>query len=55
MAVGILLPFTPFGASVGLRALPGRYFGWLVLLVLCYAVLAQIVKTIYIRINHSWL
>ena len=55
MAVGILIPFTPFGASIGFRALPASYFGWLALIVLCYIVLQQIVKTIYMRVNHSWL
>lgn len=55
MAVGILIPFTGLGASVGFTALPAAYFGWLALIVLSYVVLAQIVKTFYIKVNHSWL
>lgn len=55
MAIGILIPFTPLGASVGFHALPTIYFGWLAIIILSYILLAQIVKTIYIKINHSWL
>jgi Mg2+-importing ATPase len=55
MAFGIALPFTPLGLAVGFRPLPLSYFGWLVLIVLGYMILEQIVKTIYIKINHSWL
>lgn len=55
MAVGIALPFTGLGASVGFCALPSSYFGWLVLIILAYILLAQIVKTIYIKVNRSWL
>ena len=55
MAVGIAIPFTSFGRSIGFSPLPGGYFAWLAAIVLCYIVLQQIVKTIYIRVNHSWL
>lgn len=55
MAIGILIPFTPLGVSVGFHALPTIYFGWLAIIILSYILLAQIVKTIYIKINHSWL
>ncbi len=55
MAVGILIPFTPLGAYLGLASLPTAYFGWLALIVLSYILLAQIVKTVYIRINKQWL
>jgi Mg2+-importing ATPase len=55
MACGIVLPFTGLGASVGFCALPPVYFGWLALIILSYILLAQIVKTIYITVNHSWL
>ena len=30
MAIGILIPFTAFGRSIGLTALPLSYFPWLV-------------------------
>ncbi len=55
MAIGILIPFTPLGASIGFSALPANYFGWLAGIILTYILLAQIVKTVYIKINHSWL
>ena len=34
MAVGVLLPFSPFGDSLGMVPLPMRFFGWLVLILL---------------------
>jgi Mg2+-importing ATPase len=49
MAVGVLLPFTPFGRSLGMVALPLRFFGWLVFILLAYAALAQLVKSWYVR------
>ncbi len=55
MAVGILLPFTPLGASVGFVPLPGRYFLWLAGILLCYCVLTQLVKNWYLRKFHRWL
>ena len=55
MAAGIALPFTGLGASVGFCGLPPVYFGWLALIILSYILLAQIVKTIYIHVNDSWL
>ena len=55
MALGIVIPFTPLGASIGFHALPLAYFGYLAVIILAYILLAQIVKTIYIKVNHSWL
>lgn len=55
IAVGILLPFTSFGTSIGLMPLPWSYFPWLVLTLLSYCVLTQAVKTWYIRRFHKWL
>jgi P-type Mg2+ transporter len=49
MVVGVLLPFTPFGHSLGMVPLPLRFFGWLALILPAYMVLAQIVKTGFIR------
>ncbi len=49
MAVGILIPFTGFGHSIGMQPLPLSFFGWLVLILLVYAALAQRVKTWYVR------
>ncbi|MCS6908038.1 MAG: magnesium-translocating P-type ATPase [Anaerolineales bacterium] len=55
MAIGIIIPFTPLGASVGMVPLPATYFPWLVATLLAYATLAQIVKMWYIRRFKSWL
>jgi Mg2+-importing ATPase len=49
MAVGILLPFTGFGHSLGMVSLPLRFFGWLALILPAYMVLAQLVKTWFVR------
>jgi P-type Mg2+ transporter len=49
MAVGALLPFTAFGHSLGMVGLPMRFFGWLALVLLAYMVLAQLVKSWFIR------
>ena len=49
MAVGILLPFTGFGHSLGMVPLPLRFFGWLALILPAYMVLAQLVKTWFVR------
>lgn len=55
MAIGIAIPFTPLGAYLGLASLSLPYFGWLAVIVLGYILLAQIVKTIYIKAYRSWL
>jgi P-type Mg2+ transporter len=55
MAIGIAIPFTSLGASVGLQPLPMNYFPWLVATLLSYCVLTQIIKTIYIRKFGKWL
>ena len=55
MGVGICIPFTSFGASIGLRALPMEYFWWLIGTLLCYCTLTQLVKVWYIRKFTRWL
>ena len=55
MAVGASIPFLPVGRYLGFTALPPVYFGWLLLIVTGYIVLAQIIKTVYIKINRAWL
>ena len=49
MAVGILIPFTVFGRSLGMVPLPGIFFLWLVFILFAYAALAQLVKTWFVR------
>ena len=55
MAIGILIPFTAFGRSIGLTALPLSYFPWLVGILLSYCILTQIVKNWYIKKFVRWL
>lgn len=55
MGIGIVLPFTPFGGSIGLEELPLAYFPWLVGILLAYCVLTQFVKQWYIKQFTRWL
>lgn len=55
VALGICIPFTVFGASVGLEPLPLAYFPWLIGILLCYCLLTQIVKKLYIKKFNRWL
>lgn len=55
MAIGIIIPFTAFGSSIGLVPLPWSYFPWLVGILLSYCILTQIVKQWYIGKFKRWL
>lgn len=55
MVIGIVIPFTSFGASIGLQALPLSYFPWLMGILLSYCVLTQLIKNWYIRKFSGWL
>jgi Mg2+-importing ATPase len=54
MIAGILLPFSPLGAMVGLVPLPWSYFPWLVATLLGYCVVAQGMKMLYIKRFGQW-
>lgn len=54
MAIGIYLPFSPLGPMIGLQALPLAYFPWLIATLLSYCVVAQLMKTFYIRRFGQW-
>ena len=54
MALGIYVPFSPLGSMVGLVPLPWEYFPWLVGTLLSYCVVAQTMKTLYIRRFKQW-
>ncbi|MGJ5817237.1 cation transporting ATPase C-terminal domain-containing protein [Paludibaculum fermentans] len=49
MLGGVVIPFTAFGALLGLRPLPLEYFGWLAGILAAYAVVAQVVKNWFAR------
>jgi Mg2+-importing ATPase len=55
MAVGVVIPFSALGRSIGLVPLPPDYFPWLVALLLGYATLTQVLKTAYVRRFETWL
>jgi len=55
MAIGILIPFTSLGASLGLVPLPMIYFACLAGILTGYCILLQLVKVWYIRKFGQWL
>jgi len=55
MAVGLYIPFSRLGGMIGLQPLPTQYFGWLVVMLLSYAILTQVIKVWFLRKYHSWL
>jgi len=55
MVIGLVIPFTPFGAALGMVPLPMRYFGWLWAILGAYCLLTQAIKMWYIRIFGKWL
>ena len=55
MAVGIAIPFTSFGSSIGLEPLPLAYFPWLVGILLSYCILTQLMKEWYMKRFTRWL
>ncbi len=54
-AVGVALPFTTAGSAIGFQPLPIAYFGWLVAILVSYAVVAQLAKVWYVRRFNRWL
>lgn len=55
MAIGIYIPYSYVGHSMGLSSLPGNYFYWLIAILLSYCVLTQVVKGWFIRRYDFWL
>ncbi|CAN1213307.1 magnesium-translocating P-type ATPase [Tumidithrix helvetica PCC 7403] len=49
MAVAIYLPFSPIASVLGFVPLPAKYFLWLALILSCYCVLTQLMKTWFVR------
>jgi Mg2+-importing ATPase len=44
MLIGLVIPFTSFGAGIGLQPLPTVYFSWLAVTLLIYCMVVQLVK-----------
>lgn len=49
IALLTIIPFTAFGANIGLYPIPGEFFLWLALTVVAYMMLVTIVKNIYVK------
>jgi Mg2+-importing ATPase len=49
IAILTVIPFTGFGAAIGLAALPPVYFVWLALTIILYMALATLFKKIFIK------
>ena len=55
IALGIIIPFTPLGAYIGLVSLPVRYFIWLIGILIAYSLCIEIAKKLYIKKFNSWI
>ncbi|MBC1813924.1 magnesium-translocating P-type ATPase [Listeria booriae] len=55
MGIGIIIPFTSLGHSIGLVSLPLSYFPWLIAILVGYMITVQIVKTAYIKKFRDWI
>ena len=49
MVILTVIPFTGFGASVGLAPLPRIYFLYLAVIIILYMVLATVVKKLFVK------
>jgi Mg2+-importing ATPase len=49
MAAAMAIPYTPIASALGFTPLPLVYFAWLSAILLGYCLLAQLVKTWYVR------
>lgn len=55
MSVGVYLPYSYVGSSIGMVPLPLDYFFWLVPTLICYCAVVQFVKIRFIRRYNYWL
>ncbi|RUP48295.1 transmembrane protein [Jimgerdemannia flammicorona] len=55
VAAGIIIPYTPLGYMLSMEALPGRYFPFLVCVLVGYFSLTQCIKYMYIKLFKEWL
>ena len=55
MLLGIIIPFTPFGAALKLVPLPISYFPWLIGILVAYCFLTQLIKNWFINKFQEWL
>ena len=55
MVVGVIIPYSKLGASIGLVPLPWNYYPWLIGILLSYCVLTQMMKKWYVKKYNRWL
>ncbi len=55
MAIGMLIPFSPFAEALKMQPLPPAYFPWLIGILVAYCLLAQFIKNWFIKKFHQWL
>jgi len=55
LALGVMLPYTGIGHSIGFHPIPLAFYYWLVGILITYCVLVQFVKKWYIRKYNSWI
>ena len=55
MAIGIIIPFSPFASALQMRPLPLEYFIWLTAILVTYCLLTQMVKIWFIKKFNFWL
>ena len=53
--VGLIVPFTPLGALIGLVAVPFKYIGLIFFVTFIYCIIALFAKKIYIKKFHEWI
>jgi len=49
----LLLPFTPLAALLGFTQLPGRFYAWLGVIVVCYMGTAELAKRFFYRLHTA--
>ena len=55
IGVGLVIPFSSLGESIGMSAMPSSYFPWLIGILLSYCTLTQLIKNWYVKLFHRWL
>jgi Mg2+-importing ATPase len=49
IVIGTIIPYTPFGAEIGMQALPLVYYPWLIGTLLAYMAVVTLMKNVYIK------
>jgi len=55
LTVGVTLPYTAIGKTIGFHPVPFHFYLWLVAFLISYCTLTQFVKRWYIRKFNSWI